>query len=74
MRGFKAKSQVTSYKLQVTSYKLQVTSYKLQVTSYKKGDQGRLFLFVLRLETCNLRLFFTPEQLPFRFPQCLLTF
>lgn len=53
MRGFKAKSQVTSY---------------------KKGDQGRLFLFVLRLETCNLRLFFTPEQLPFRFPQCLLTF
>ena len=43
MRGFKTKSQVTSY--------------KLQVTSYKKGDQGRLFLFVLRLETCNLRLF-----------------
>jgi len=37
MRGFKAKSQVTSY--------------KLQVASYKKGDQGRLFLFVLRLET-----------------------
>ena len=36
LRDFRARSQVTSYRLQVTSYRLQVTCYKLQVTSYKR--------------------------------------
>jgi len=34
MRGFKAKSQVTSYKLQVTSYKLQVTKKATKVAFF----------------------------------------
>jgi len=34
MRGFKTKSQVTSYKLQVTSYKLQVTKKATKVAFF----------------------------------------
>ena len=76
MRGFKTKSQVTSYKLQVTSYKLQVTSYKLQVTSYKlqvtsykKGDHRS----PRRMRPCGPYPTYRKPLKPERMVACLLS-